>query len=300
MTSDNIDRDCSSVSGLIQPYVDGELSDSERKTVLGHLDGCSSCRTGVQQQQQVRSALRELEQDMAPAALRTRVLAELDRIDVEESESENVSWLSAAFGRVGAFMRGGMLLAPAAAAAVALFFVVRGNVDSETLAGNSTNLVHHEAEKGEAIADATPPPEAAAEPAKAATKLQPVEGAFEMQFTSEGSLPPGIQLVGAGNAEQARGTVRLRQNDGSGVVDLQRPSAQVRPEGKEQVFRGRPYYLRRDAQGRPVVQFELGGVLHDLTWEDAPGRVGAPVQLEEADLRGLVELAHSLQSSHAP
>ena len=291
MTSDNIDRDCSSVSGLIQPYVDGELSDSERKTVLGHLDGCSSCRTSVQQQQQVRSALRELEQDMAPAALRTRVLAELDRIDTEESEQ--VSWLSAAFGRVGAFMRGGMLLAPAAAAAVALFFVVRGNVDSETLAGNSTNLVHHEADKTEAV-----PP--AAEPAKAATKLQPVEGAFEMQFTNEGSLPPGIQLVGAGNAEQARGTVRLRQNDGSGVVDLQRPSAQVRPEGKEQVFRGHPYYLRRDAQGRPVVQFELGGVLHDLTWEDAPGRVGAPVQLEEADLRGLVELAHSLQSSHAP
>lgn len=296
MTSEHDSPDCASVSGLIQPYVDGEVSDTERESVLAHLDGCNSCRTTVQEQQQVRSAMRQLERDLAPAALRERVLAELDRIDAEQaSEAQGEGWFAGTFGRIGAFMRGGMLLAPAAAAAVGLFFVVRANVDSEQLATQSTSLI--ERADPTAADDSSPKPlSPAEEPAKHATKLEPVEGAFEMQFAEESSLPSGIQLVGAGNA-----TVRFR-HDGAGFVDQQRPAQGVRPSGKEQVFRGRPYYLSRDEDGHPSVQFERGGVLHELSWDGAngavSGRPGAPVQLDEADLRGLVELGDRLQSMH--
>jgi anti-sigma factor (TIGR02949 family) len=289
MTSEQDSPDCASVSGLIQPYVDGEVSDTEREGVLAHLDGCVSCRTTVQQQQSVRSALRGLERDLAPAALRERLLAELDRIDAEQARAGGEGWLAGISGRIGAFMRGGMLLAPAAAAAVGLFFVVRANVDSEQLATQSTSLV----ERADTPASDAPVPVGDDdESAKHATKLEPVEGAFEMQFAEESSLPSGIQLVGAGNA-----TVRFR-HDGTGFVDQQRPAHGVRPSGKEQVFRGRPYYLSRDGDGRASVQFERGGVLHELTWDGPTGRVGAPVQLDEADLRGLVELGDRLQSMH--
>jgi anti-sigma factor (TIGR02949 family) len=285
---------------LIQPYVDGEVSDAERESVLAHLDGCSSCRTTIQEQQQVRSALKQLEQDVAPAALRERLLAELDRIDAESPAEAGEGWFAGTFGRIGAFMRGGMLLAPAAAAAVGLFFVVRANVDSEQLATQSTSLIDREepvaaAGPADGAADAAAPAPAE-NPAKHATKLEPVEGAFEMQFAEESSLPRGIQLVGAGNA-----TVRFR-HDGASFVDEQRPAQGVRPSGKEQVFRGRAYYLSRDENGRASVQFERGGVLHELSLDGhgsgsgASPRPGAPVHLDEADLHRLIELGDRLQS----
>lgn len=300
MTSDRHGSDCASVSGLIQPYVDGEVSDTEREGVLAHLDDCDSCRGTVREQQQVRAALKQLERDLAPAALRERILAELDRIDTERAAESSESWLGAVFGRFGAFMRGGVLLAPAAAAAVGLFFVVRANVDSQQLATHSTSLVQP------ADAQATDAADPAPEPAKPATRLEPVEGAFELQFTEESSLPSGIQLVGAGNA-----TVRFR-HEGAGFVDQQRPAQGAHPRGKEQVFRGRPYYLSRDANGRATVQFEHGGVLHELSLDGASkspvgqpqpiggsvGRAGAPVHVDEADLRRLVELGDRLQSMH--
>lgn len=295
MTSEHDEPDCASVSGLIQPYVDGEVSDTERESVLAHLDGCGGCRTTVQEQQRVRAALKDLERDLAPAALRQRVLAELDRLDAEQASEHGEGLFAATLGRIGAFMRGGMLLAPAAAAAVGLFFVVRANVDSEQLATQSTSLVDRaDASAADAPTAAPPAPDGADDPAKHATKLEPVEGAFEMQFAEESSLPSGIQLVGAGNA-----TVRFR-HDGAGFVDQQRPAHTTSPQGKEQVFRGRAYYLSRDTDGRATVQFEHGGVLHELAWDGrtghAAGRVGAPVHFDEADLRRLVELGDRLQS----
>jgi anti-sigma factor (TIGR02949 family) len=287
MTSDHDNPDCASVSGLIQPYVDAELADRDKESVLNHLERCDSCRTTVQQQQRVRAALRDLEQDVAPQVLRDRILAELDKIDAEQPAA-NQGWLAASFGRISSFMRGGMLLAPAAAAAVALFFVVRANVESDGLATQGTSLIHSDTQSAappetEQVAEKT-------EPALAA----PVGSAFQMQFASPSSLPDGIQLVGAGNADASRGTVRLRDGE-SAFVDLQRPSSHVHPSGKEQVFRGRSYYLTRDQQGRPVVQFQVGGVLHQLSL-DGPGRLGAPVHFDEADIRQVVHLADRLQS----
>jgi anti-sigma factor RsiW len=283
MSTDRRTPDCSHVSGLLQPYVDGELADPDRETVLGHLDGCSTCRAAIVTQQRVRAALRGLEPEAATLALRNRILAELDRIDAEQA-AHRPSWLASALGRMGAFMRGGMLLAPATAAAVGLFFVVRANIDSDGLATRSTALV-------EPASPATPPSRDEPVP------LAAVDGAFPTQFASEATLPPGVQLVSAGNAEPRSARVQLRQG-GAGFSDLQRRASDTRPEGEEQVFRGRHYYLRRDLQGRPVVQFETAGVLHELTW-DGPGSgeaMDGSAHLDHADVRRLVDLAHTLQS----
>jgi hypothetical protein len=128
--------------------------------------------------------------------------------------------------------------------------------------------------------------------------LEPVEGAFSAQFVGPGALPPDVQLVGAGNAEASEAMLRLRQGE-QGFLDRQRSAVGVQLAGQEQVFRGRHYHLSRDAGGRAVVQFQLGGVLHELTWEDRSGRIGAPIDVRETEFAHLVELADHLLSRGA-
>ena len=116
------------LADLLQPYVDGELSDDERKQVAHYLEASPEAQARVQQQQAVRAALRSLEREIAPSQLRAAVLQGLDEVD---AESSNVVEMKDGAGRskARAILRGALLMAPAAAAAVALFFVVRGDLD---------------------------------------------------------------------------------------------------------------------------------------------------------------------------
>lgn len=63
-------------------FVDGELSDVERTAVETHLDGCEACRTHVDGELALRSAVRRSSPAIAaPAGLRGKVLAALDSED---------------------------------------------------------------------------------------------------------------------------------------------------------------------------------------------------------------------------
>ena len=54
------------VSQLLQPYVDGELSDDERMRVMESLESSESARMYVQTQTQVRDLLQSLPSPQAP------------------------------------------------------------------------------------------------------------------------------------------------------------------------------------------------------------------------------------------
>ena len=67
--------DCRSLDALVTPYVDGELSDVDRRAVDAHLAKCPPCHSRVSAERTVREALcvrrRELAATAAPPQLRT-------------------------------------------------------------------------------------------------------------------------------------------------------------------------------------------------------------------------------------
>lgn len=70
--------ECRQLDDLVTPYVDGELSDADRRWVDDHLLACGACRIRVQTEQAVRALMRERRGSLAidaPAGLRARCAA---------------------------------------------------------------------------------------------------------------------------------------------------------------------------------------------------------------------------------
>jgi anti-sigma factor RsiW len=69
-------RSCQDLDPLVTPFIDGELSDAERRAVGDHLRVCAPCHSRVAAEQAVHDLLRERRTDLcaaaAPGALRTR------------------------------------------------------------------------------------------------------------------------------------------------------------------------------------------------------------------------------------
>lgn len=82
---------CVEVYSLLQPFVDGELGDEEHERVLEHLEDCRDCNHLVREQQAVRGLLRQMERTVAPAALRSRVMAALDEVDAELAQNNGLA-----------------------------------------------------------------------------------------------------------------------------------------------------------------------------------------------------------------
>lgn len=72
-------RDCSRIDPLVTPFVDGELSSSDRDIVTAHLATCAACQARVASERGARSLIRarreELGPSAAPPALRARCSA---------------------------------------------------------------------------------------------------------------------------------------------------------------------------------------------------------------------------------
>ncbi|PWT85144.1 MAG: hypothetical protein C5B57_03530 [Blastocatellia bacterium] len=71
--------DCKLIDSLVTPYIDGELSATERDAVDRHLGACRACRGRVHAEQAVHALIRArrsvLTRAAAPPALRTRCAA---------------------------------------------------------------------------------------------------------------------------------------------------------------------------------------------------------------------------------
>lgn len=269
------------LADLLQPYVDGELSDEETKQVAHYLENSPEAHSRVQQQQAVRAALRSLEQEIAPAQLRTAVLQALDEVDGKPGPS-----------KARAILRGALLMAPAAAAAVALFFVVRGDL------GTFTNATQQGAALNGAVIDAPSEGDAPdpAQPPTAGTALPPGGSLPLMQGTAQAPVPTGYQLVSAGNA----GTRYEKKAGASHRLVLERAAAgQTTLDGTVHSFKGVRYYLSRDHSGRAKVRFTRDGTVHTVFFEHSKASTETVADPEHPDFEALVDFAQALQAAES-
>lgn len=304
------DHDHAEIVGLLQPFVDGELSDDERELVASRIAANPEYQAIVREQQQVRAALRSLPRELAPAGLRERVLADLDAVDAERRAAEQRGWFAPVLGRIKAFGRGAMLMVPAAAAAVVLFMVANnaGWMDGASVGGahvdggmvNSLTVQPSKPEqaKQHAVAQLDEPLDDRGLPNGAELD----ELGFAVQIAPSGALPPDVALVSDGpSSVSSSAVVRYRVGGGAVMVDNQRRAGVVEPVGTRQVFREHEYHLGYDDEGRPRVQFLVGRVHHSLVLEggNAHGaHHGADANVEAPEFQSLLFVADALRTAH--
>lgn len=277
MSLDNHDHDRADLVGLLQPYVDGELSAEEHHLVAEQVAANPEYQAIVGEQQRVRSLLRELALEGAPSGLRARVLADLDALDRDRQRAERRSWMIPVAGRLRAFGKGTLLMMPAAAAALVLFFVVRsGNLDPI----GTADVGQVEGGLGQSFALNQP------------AGVDETER-FPIQLAAADSLPTGVEQVSASTDSRA---INYRDAEGRVMVDRQRRAAMTEATGTRELFRGHAYYLGRDGRGRARVEFVLGPVHHSLTIEQGQGPLAA-IDAAEPDFRRLLELGEALRQA---
>lgn len=277
MSLKDIRSECSDVAGLLQPYVDQELNDEEQVQVAAHLQDCSGCRAAVSEQAWVRATLQALEREPAPRALRAKILLGLDEVDRERA-AEVAASAPPGFGarllaRLRDLGRGGLIMVPAGAVAVALFFMAREGVVTPEGAGATASPGLG---LGSAIVPGTATPVATGDEQvmRAISELEPQIG-FRVQVPQAGEAAGGLQLVGArlhrtGASEPPAADLRYQLPSGEHVVDRQLPAAAFVPRGAPASYSGRSYHLHRDEAGRPTLWFAVGGVAHMVMLEGGP------------------------------
>lgn len=204
-------------------------------------------------------------------------------------------------------------MVPAAAVALALFFVARGGLQPAPVLpqagigaalGSSTPTPDH---AGRASVDPSEPgmPEGSAddEVLRALAEVEP-ELDFPLQVVPADRDTP-VQLVGARlDAEVAeRPGARLRYRvfarDGADrhhVIDRQRPAGGPEPTGRPIWFGGRRYLLETGDAGEHILHFERSGVAHMLRLE--PG--ASQAAMAEGDFTILLDVAHRLAEGTVP
>lgn len=317
MSLEDIRSECSDIAGLLQPYVDGELQADEQEKVAEHLHRCKGCRAAVSEQAWVRATLQSVDRDRAPQALRARIFQGLDEVDREteaEAAAEQAStpgFAARMWARVRDMGRGGLIMVPAGAAAIGLFFFARQGVPDDTqptahaalpVGGIGSALMTGTDPSRRAQADDAPPqaepkaetPRANREVDKAdiddellrhVRSLEPTVG-FDVQIPLDVRRPRGdtaqIQLVSASLDQvdpASDPSVQLRyemraegRSTGHHLVDRQLRAASFDTPGRTVSFGGGTYRLDRSAGGEPVVYFELSGIVHAVMLEGTRGR----------------------------
>jgi anti-sigma factor RsiW len=275
MSLKDIRSECSDVAGLLQPYVDGELNEPEQEQVAAHLEDCSGCRAAVSEQAWVRATLQAIERDPAPRALRAKILVGLDEVDRERvaqaAASAPPSFGVRLWARLRDLGRGGLIMVPAGAVAVALFFMAREGV----VTPQGTEVASPGFGVGGAIVPGTGagPAQGDGDVMRAIAELEPQLG-FRVQVPRGEEAAHDLQLVGAslhrpGGSQPPAADLRYQLPSGQHVVDRQLPAAAFTPRGALASYSGRSYHLHRDDTGRPVLWFELHGVAHMLVLEGA-------------------------------
>ena len=283
MSLKDIRSECTDVAGLLQPYVDGELNEQEQEQVAVHLEDCSGCRAAVSEQAWVRATLQALEREPAPRAFQAKILLGLDEVDRERAAEAAASAPPSLGARLWARLRdlghGGLVMIPAGAVAVALFFMAReGVVTPESHGGTTSATASPGFGLGSAILPGTSNAARSEDPVmRAIAELEPQVG-FRVQVPNGAAhATQDLQLVGArlhrtGGSEPPAADLRYQLPSGEHVVDRQLPATAFVPRGAPASYSGRSYHLHRDDAGRPTLWFELHGVAHMVVLEGGPAR----------------------------
>lgn len=334
MSLQDIRSECSEFAGLLQPYVDGELQSEEQLTVAGHLERCQGCRVAVSEQAWVRTTLQTIERERAPQAVRARILQGLDAIDAEiartaQAADRSSGWRHRLWDRLRDLGRGGLIMVPAGAVAVGLFFVARHgapptqdldalahapNIGGALMPGAEVAPTPSRSEPESADADGN----IDAELLQSVRSMRPSVG-FDIQLPSHVSHPRGesgaIELVSASLDREdpaADPSVRLRYEfrqpgaaSGIRFVDRQLRAASFDAPGNPVSVGGRQYRLHRTGAGVPVVYFVVAGIVHAVMSDgevSSVGAIGAGPALPDgtdADYRPLIGFAERLRAASA-
>ncbi len=261
----SLDSDCHSVvdthrlAGLLQPYIDGTISEEDRAWVDKQAANDSGVYELLSEQTEVRSALQAALPVRAPQALHARVLLELDAIDREQAQTpvKPAKWRR----RLRALFRGAAVMIPAGATAVALFFVVRTSV----------------------VPPEQPVPDTSALAADIGT------GALPIQLGNSAAGQPGLQPVALSSGQTNSAKVVYSIN-GRLVIDHQQRARTPKPAGTQLHYRGMAFFVDQTHDG-PLVRFRLHGVDHTLSFQQS-GR-------QQGDLHPsvLLEVGHMLARS---
>lgn len=313
MSLKDIRSECTEVAGLLQPYVDGELSDHEQEPVADHLERCSGCRAAVTEQTWVRTTLHAVQREAAPQSLHTRLALRLDEVDREWAAEAQASAPPGLAARVWARLRdlgrGGLIMVPAGAVAVGLFYVVQQGAvpqsDGAASAGyglGSAILPGAEAGIPHTEAAATPSPSATDDDLFSAIAVLQPQVDFQVQVPSRSDASKGVQLVGATldrHGDEAPGArLRYQLPGGRHLVDRQLPADALTPRGTQHERSGQSFYLHRTDAGQAMVFVTINGVGHVLVLEGgtgAPGEDGDGTDTpERPDYKMLLKFAAQL------
>lgn len=270
MSLQDIRSECSDTATLLQPYVDGELASAEQERVAGHLECCRPCRAAVAEQQWVRATLRAVKREVAPASLRIRISAELDEVDRERVSSTPPARRSL-WHRLGSALadagRGAMIMVPAGAVAVGLFFVARDGFaparPMSSALGSSLTQLH-----GAASDDAPATGNTSGQATRPGATLPPLPPANLGELQLVRADLPGVVAPEVPGARLRYQVMRGGLPTGQHVVDHQAPVG-LTASGTPVEFRGRQFLVDQTPVGEPLVRFDLAGVSHNLVLEGA-------------------------------
>jgi anti-sigma factor (TIGR02949 family) len=285
MSLQDIRSECADTAALLQPYVDGELASAEQERVAAHVECCRPCRSAISEQQWVRATLRAVKRDVAPTSLRARILLELDDVDREVvvPAPTRPSWWARLGSAIADAGRGAMIMVPAGAVAVGLFFVAReGFTPAESMPdglGSALTRVRADAVAG-GTSHPTPPRPGASLPPMSPSSLG-ASKLGELQLV-RADVPGTAHPPHVPGARLRYEIVRDGLPTGQHVIDQQAPAG-VRPSGTLVEFRGRQFLLDRTSGDEPAVHFELAGVSHMFVLEGAERERDYSVLLELVD-----------------
>ncbi|MEZ4452051.1 MAG: hypothetical protein R3B09_21485 [Nannocystaceae bacterium] len=277
-----------SLIGRLVPFIDGELDDDERAAVEAELARDPELRAMVEEQVAVRGLLRQLPSDGAPQGLAARIRLDLDAVDREAAlgGAKDDESLEAAivpplgdldeararrgWPRVAGFLRGALVMVPAAAAAALLFAFTRFAAPEAALEASS------------------PPSVAAASPTAhpfAADGVPVIVGA--PPGDAPGVSLAGLTELGADDPSMPEVVEYTIDARGTRVVDVRRPAAAAGPlPGVVLRYQDHDYHAVRDRLGRVLISFTADGTTHVLV----PASTSAAT-----DPQRLLELAHTLR-----
>jgi len=248
----------------LQPFIDGELDSTEAAKVAAEIAADPALKDMVDEQVTARQALQDLPKENASQSLRARILLELDAVDREAEYDDEVAQ-QRTWSRLRGFLRGGLVIAPAAAAAVLLFAVTRVSTPEAA----PIQLAATPDAEDMSLSALTPQIVGAA----------PGDAAAGINLVSLGDLDdtsvPGPELFEYPLGERGGRAVELRQPSRGGAL-----------RGTPYTFHGQTYVLSRDRVGRPLVAYDDGVLLHVLVPSIPSG---------DGDLRDLLELGDRLR-----